>query len=171
MRSFDMQVFHSTLDEERRSCGLSWEAMVDQINQPFVGTTSIPISVGTIRGMLKKRSVTSAVVLQALRWLSRSPESFLSPVAQGDEDVANLLPEPGSGRILRLDTTKLFHALDARRLQRDMTWRQVAEELPSFRESMLRNLKTGPLIGFPRVMELTQWTGLPAVTFVRDTAR
>jgi hypothetical protein len=74
------------------------------------------------------------------------------------------------GRILRFDTTtRIFNALNAKRLQRGMTWRQVAGELPSFTESMLSNLRSGPLIGFPRVMELTQWAGLPAVTSVRDT--
>jgi hypothetical protein len=40
--------------------------------------------------------------------------------------------------------------------------------LPGFTESMLTNLSTGPLIGFPRVMILTQWLGRPAASFVRD---
>jgi hypothetical protein len=39
--------------------------------------------------------------------------------------------------------------------------------LPGFTASMLTNLATGPLIGFPRVMLLTQWLGQPAAHFVR----
>jgi hypothetical protein len=32
---------------------------------------------------------------------------------------------------------------------------------------MLANLATGPLIGFPRVMLITQWLHRPAADFVR----
>jgi hypothetical protein len=59
-------------------------------------------------------------------------------------------------------------ALNAERLRRQMTWKQVATELPGFTESMLTNLATGPLIGFPRVMSIPQWLGVPAASFVRE---
>jgi hypothetical protein len=36
---------------------------------------------------------------------------------------------------------------------------------------MLTNLATGPLIGFPRVMMIPQWLGLPAANFVRECSR
>jgi hypothetical protein len=62
-------------------------------------------------------------------------------------------------------------ALDAERLKRGMKWKQGAEELPGFTESMLTNLAKGPLIGFPRVMLITQWVGRPAASFVRDHDR
>jgi hypothetical protein len=62
-------------------------------------------------------------------------------------------------------------ALDAERLKRGMQWKQVAEELPGFTESMFTNLAKGPLIGFPRVMLITQWVGRPAASFVRDHDR
>ncbi len=167
---FDMKRLHATLDAERRARGLSWNALTDEINRPFVGTPSIPISVATIRSMPGKRSVTSAVVLQILRWLHRSPESFLA-----GQDVApeteKPLPEPGPSRILRFDTRALYAALDAERRRRGLGWNALAQELPGFTESMLTNLSTGPLIGFPRVMVLTQWLHRPAADFVRDHAR
>jgi hypothetical protein len=78
VHTFDMRALQAALDDERRIRGLSWEELTTEINVPFKGTTSIPISAGTIRDMSKKSSVTSAVVLQVLRWLDRSPESFLS---------------------------------------------------------------------------------------------
>jgi hypothetical protein len=62
-------------------------------------------------------------------------------------------------------------ALDAQRLKRGMKWKQVAGELPGFTETMLTNLANGPLIGFPRVMMITQWLGRPAASFVRDHGR
>jgi hypothetical protein len=168
--SFDMKALHATLDAERRARELSWIAVAAEINQPFEGTPSIPISVTTLRGMPNKTSVTSAVVLQILRWLGRTPESFLSgrdAAAEADE----ALPSAGPSRILRFDTQALHAALNAQRVERGMTWKQVADELPGFTQSMLTNLAEGPLIGFPRVMLLTQWLRRPAAHFVRDRGR
>jgi hypothetical protein len=167
---FDMKAFHAALDAERQARRLSWTELTAQINEPFNGTSSIPISVTTIRNMQGKRSVTSAVVLQILRWLKRSPESFLLG-RKSAPSKNELLPAPGPSRILRFDTRALHAALNAARVEQGMTWRQVADELPGFTESMLGNLATGPLIGFPRVMLITQWLRRPAASFVRVTAR
>lgn len=165
-----MQALHAVLDAERRALHLSWIELTAQINKPFDGTSSIPISLTTIRSMQKKRSVTSAVVLQVLRWLGRTPESFLT--GHGSSPTASeTLPEPGPSRILRFDTRAMHGALEAERARRGMTWKQVAAELPGFTEGTLRNLASGPLIGFPRVMMITQWLGLPAARFVRDHGR
>jgi hypothetical protein len=149
LRHFDMQGLHASIEAARRAHGLTWAELLAEINRPFEGTPSIPISVSTMRGMLNKSSVTSAVVLQILRWLGRTPESFLSGGAAAPQP-GEALPEPGPGRILRLDTRAMHTALDAERLKRGMKWKQVAEELPGFTESMLTNLAKGPLIGFPR---------------------
>ena len=75
---FDLQRLHEALDEACCARGLSWAALAAEINDPFAGTPSIPVSLSTLRNMPKKISVTSAVVLQVLRWLKRTPESFLS---------------------------------------------------------------------------------------------
>jgi len=166
LRDFDMQGLHAALDAARRARGLSWVALVTEINKPFQGTPSIPISVATVRGMQNKRSVTSAVVLQILRWLGRTPEGFLSG-GDAAPQALEILPDPGPSRILRFDTRAMHAALDAERIKRGMKWKQVADELPGFTASMLTNLATGPLIGFPRVMMITQWLGRPAASFVR----
>jgi hypothetical protein len=170
LRTFDMQAFYAALDAERRARSLSWSEALSEINKAFEGTPSIPISVSTVQGMLNRRSVTSAVVLQILRWLRRSPESFLAgsnAVLRPEET----LPEPGPGRILRFDTRAMHAALNEERLRRGLSWKQVADELPGFSASMLTNLAQGPLIGFPRVMMITQWLNRPAVSFVRDHGR
>lgn len=170
MNLFDMRAFHTELDEQRRTRGLSWTQLAAEINRPFESTPSIPINPGTLRDMLKKRSVTSAVVLQVLRWLGRTPESFLSGRTRGASPDEQL-PEAGQDRILRLDTRAIYDALQQERLRRGLTWQQVANELPGFTPSMLTNLASGPLIGFPRVMTLTQWLGRPAAAFVRARSR
>ncbi|WP_150110481.1 hypothetical protein [Granulicella mallensis] len=120
--------------------------------------------------MSKKRSVTSAVVLQVLRWLDRSPESFLSE-RLGQSNPEERLPDAGASRILRFDTQAMYAALDEERHRRNLTWKQLVAELPGFTQSMVANLAEGPLIGFPRVMILTQWLKRPAATFVRVRGR
>lgn len=170
MNFFDMRAFHAELDAQRRARGLSWTQLAAEINRPFESTPSIPINPATLRDMLKKRSVTSAVVLQVLRWLRRSPESFLSdPARRASPDEQ--LPETRLDRVLRLDTRAIYDALQQERLRRGLTWQQVADELPGFTPSMLTNLANGPLIGFPRVMTITQWLGQPAAVFVRACSR
>ncbi len=167
LRNFDMKALHAALDAARRARRLSWVELTAEINKPFDGTSSIPVAVATIRDMQDKRSVTSAVVLQILRWLGRTPESFLSGRDVAPE-VYETLPDPGPSRILRFDTRAMYAALNEERIERGMKWRQVADKLPGFTESMLTNLATGPLIGFPRVMMITQWLCRPAASFVRD---
>jgi len=170
MVKFDMRALQAALDAERRARKLTWDQLAAEISEPFKITPSIPISVSTLRTMTAKRSVTSAVVLQVLRWLRRTPESFLlgrdQPPAPGEA-----LPEAGPGQILRFDTAAIHAALDARRRERGLTWKEVASEIRGFTPGMLTNLAHGPLIGFPRVMGLTQWLGRPAADFVRVRSR
>lgn len=92
MRHFDFQGVHHSLDEERRKRGLSWMELAEEVNRPFVDTPSIPIHPTTLRDMPKKRSVTSAVVLQVLRWLGKSPEAFLVPPSPGSLEETALPP-------------------------------------------------------------------------------
>ena len=166
---FDMGALCTALDDARAARGLNWTDLVVEINAPFAFVPSIPTSLSTIRSMGGKASVTSAVVLQVLRWLGRSPESFLKgrAAAAGVDASAEALPDVGSQRILRFDTKGLHAALDEARRSRGLTWRQVAGELPGFKEGMLTNLATGLAIGFPRVMRITQWLERPAAEFMR----
>lgn len=159
-----MAALAEAVGSSRVNRGLSWAELMVEVNVVFQGTGSIPISVGTVRGMGGKRSVTSAVVLQSLGWMGRTPESFLEGGAVGDGEI---LPRGGPGRVRRFDTRSMYEALNARRLELGMTWKQVAAELPGFSQSMLKNLAEGPLIGFPRVMMISQWLGVSAARFVR----
>lgn len=165
---FDMGRLMATMDGERRARRWSWPELAAAINRPFAGTPSLPISSGTLRGLLDKHSVTSAVVLQILRWLTRAPEHFLTGPSRS---AVVVLADPGPGRILRMDTGALFAALDAERGARQLPWTHVAAELPGFTPGMLTRLARGPLIGCPRVFLLTQWLRQPAAAFVRACDR
>jgi hypothetical protein len=159
-----MRALHAELDEKRRIRGLSWTQLATEIDRPFETTASIPISPGTLRDMLKKRSVTSAVVLQVLRWLGRTPESFLSDPTRS-ASLEQQLPDAGMDRILRFDTRAIYDALQQERLRRGLTWQQVADEMPGFTPSMLTSLAKGPLIGFPGVIDLNPMDRLPSSRF------
>lgn len=123
-----MHVFHAALDAAQQAKRLTWAELAAQINHPFEGTTSIPIHPTTLRNMLTKRSVTSAVVLQALAWLGRAPESFLANPPGFPEAP---LPEPRPGYVLRFDTRALHAGLNAQREARGLNWTQVAAECPA----------------------------------------
>jgi hypothetical protein len=130
-----MSTFHAALDVARQTRGLNWAELAAETNRPFEGTASIPIHPETLRDMLAKRSVTSAVVLQALAWLGRRPESFLT----GPPTVPRTpLPESGPGQVLRFDTRALHSALNAQCQTRRLTWTQVAAKLPGLTTTMRR---------------------------------
>lgn len=170
LRPFDMRALAAAIEAARLERKLTWAELAGEINIPFQGTPSLPIAVSTIKGITNKCSVTSGVILQILWWLGRTPESFLAGSTSGS-DRDESLPDRGPSRVLRFDTRAIHAALDEERRKRGLTWKQLAAELPGFSENMLTNLATGPLIGFPRVMTLTQWLGRPAASFVRIRSR
>jgi hypothetical protein len=169
-RAFDMAGLAAALDAARRREGLSWVQLAGEISRPFEGAPSIPISPSTLRGMTAKRSVTSAVVLQVLAWLGRTPESFLVG-SSNHAGPQQKLPDSRPGRVLRFDTRAMHAEIDRQRRGRGPSWKDVADRLPGFTPSMLTNLADGPLIGFPRVMFITQWLERPAADFVRVVGR
>ena len=100
------------------------------------------------------------VALQVLRWLGRKPGAFYQETA-----MPRRRRNPArarAGRAFSASTPVPCTRHSTQRLKRGMKWKQVAGELPGFTESMLTNLANGPLIGFPRVMMITQWLGRPA---------
>ncbi len=165
MPDFDMHALYDALEVERETRGLTCSDLLRELNEVFEDKPSLPIALSTIRGIRDKRSVTSAVVLQLLRWLGRAPEDFIPdsvPLA-----TPTALPEVPDTQVLRFDTKALHAALNAARTERGMTWAQVAGQLRDTQAPMLTSLAKGPLIGFPQVTRITQWLGVPAATFVR----
>jgi hypothetical protein len=120
----------------------------------------------TITGLRHKPIGEGDSILQILLWLGRTPESFVSNFRDSDSECFRL-PSLTTGQILRWDTHALFLALNAQRLERQLTWSGVAREVRGFTPGMLTNLSKGGRIGFPRVMRLVRWLGRPAVTFTR----
>ena len=85
--------------------GLSWRQVANEIWDLSAELNSRrhdhPISPSTITGMAKRRDTSSEHALFFLRWLDRSPESFLRTPA--GQEVTGSWPAAGPDRRLRWD--------------------------------------------------------------------
>ncbi len=102
--------------------------------------------------------------LLLLVWLDRTPESFM-PGRDNSANPAEVLSRLGPDRILRFDTPAIYRAIDAVRVERDLSWRQVAEEIGGVNAAQLRRFAKGAGIGFITVGRIAQWLGRPVVSF------
>ncbi len=123
------------------------------------------LSASTVKGTGTRRIMEGDGILQMLRWLNRTPESFL-PGHSETEAARERLPDAGPQQLLRFDTRKIHAALDAERGERNLTWAQVAREI-RVGVSSLTHLSKGGRTGFPQVMRIVGWLGLPAAHFTK----
>jgi hypothetical protein len=159
---FDIAALYAALDAERDARGMSWAEVTRAVNALFARATVSQISASTITGIRSRRSVEGDGVLQMLRWLGRTPESFIPGATDGAP-----LPSVGSDKILRFDTRSLFAALDARRVERGIPWTQVAREIGGVSAASLTRVSDGGRTFFPEVVRITRWLGRPVADFVR----
>jgi hypothetical protein len=170
LRDFDLRELYRVMQATRDARRLTWPELTADINSRFAQTHAIPIGVRTLRDLQVKILVTSHVGLQILRWLGRTPESFLEG-NHAPPRPEEALPEPGPSLILRFDTRAMHAALEMERAKQGLTWDEVASEIPGFNAIMLRNLAAGPRSAFPRIMMIPQWLRRPAASFVRGYER
>lgn len=166
---FDLAALHSAIDEQRQTRGLTWKQAMLEINlQVDSRSGRHPVSQSTVAGLRTKAVAEGDGVLQMLRWLRRSPESFI-PGCEANEH--HHLPEVPPDKVLRFDTVKLHAALDARRVARGLTWQQTANEIGGTSAATLTHFKKGGRTGFPGVERFARWLVLPVAHFVRVTDR
>lgn len=164
MEDFDLAALSEALDTRRAELGLTWQELAIQVTDRPSRRSDRRIAASTFKGMSERGSVRDTVVLQALRWLGRTPESFVPGLPATSEQA---LPSDDTGRPA-LDTRAIYLAIDDRRASRELTWRDVAAELgPGFSAGVLTRLAGGTGIGFPRVMRIFQWLERPAAEFTR----
>ena len=161
---FDLRALYAALDTERRARGLSWSQVTREINGQS-GRVAHRLSASTVVATRTRAVAEGDGVLQMLRWLNRTPESFV-PGHQDPEAVAAQLPSVASHQVLRFDTRKLHAALDDQRRERMMTWGQVAKEV-GLSVSSLTHLANGGRTGFPHIMRMVSWLARPAAHFTR----
>jgi hypothetical protein len=168
LREFDVGAFFDALDRQRVDRDLSWRQVADEMWQQSSVLNqrrqSHPISPSTITGMEKRGDTTCQHALFFLRWIDRTPESFL-PGSAG-EVAGTALPEAGPDRRLRWNLASTYLALDAHRRQQHLTWTHAARQLRCS-PAQLTGIRTAKYaIAMTLAMRIVQWVQRPAADFV-----
>lgn len=162
--SFDVVALYNAVDAQREARGISWRQVMDEINHasPLL-VDKHPFSLSTVKNIPKRRDVTCQHALALLRWLKRSPESF---VPDGNNVRGVPLPETDPARRPRWDIHALGRALDAERRRRGLTWKELAEEIGCSISQI--NSLTKRRYGIPMqlAMRITRWLRCPAGDFI-----
>ncbi len=165
---FDLAALYAALDAQRRLRGLTWQQATHEINlQAARRSVARPIAQSTVSGLRAKAIAEGDGVLQMLRWLNRTPESFVPGVEASD---AHKLPSVPVDQVLRFDSKELHAALDAQRRARGLTWPQAATEIGGMSAASLMYLKKGGRTGFPFVTRMAKWLGQPVAHFTRASS-
>ena len=152
--TFSIDRLYEAVDEKRRARGLSWQQLAREM-----GNTSA----STLSGISRRRVLEGDGVLQMLRWLDRTAESFLIPPGDGGPP----LPVVERGKILRFDTRGIYAALDAQRRELGLTWREVADAIGGVAPASLTRLSKGGRTAFPEIMRIVGWLHRPVSSVVR----
>jgi hypothetical protein len=174
-RDFDTISLHAAMDTRRGELGLSWSgvarALWEQSAELNRERRDHPIVAATLAGMPARGDTTCQHALFMLRWLDRTPESFVDDAVAGT-DVA--LPTCGTDRRprwhlharARRPLPGLFEALNTERQERGLTWPALAEELSCSPNQLsgLRGVRYA--IGMVLAMRITQWLERPAADFI-----
>ncbi len=100
-----------------------------------------------------------------LRWLGRTPESFLSG-ASAEDDPHFALPEAGPDRRLRWSLKLQYAAMDEKRREQALTWASLASIL-GCTPNQITALRTAKFAtGMELAMRIVQWLERPAADFV-----
>ena len=172
---FDVSALFAALDAQREERGLSWSGVAREIWELSAELNGRrrdhPISPATLTGMAERGGVSCQHALFMLRWLGRSPESFL----RGATTVApGALPAAGPDQRLRwnLHVTPrrrwpgLYEAMDERRRSEGLTWPELARRLDCS-PNQLSGLRTARFAtSMTLAMRITQWLRRPAADFI-----
>jgi hypothetical protein len=165
---FDAIAMYEAMDRQRIQRGLSWRQVLDQIWEQSADLNGRrvdhPISPATVTGIAKRGDTTCQHALFFLRWLGRTPESFLSSPPADAEHGA--LPAAGPDKRLRWNLPALYDALNDRRLERQLTWRDLARQLRCS-DNQLTGIRTVRYaIGMRLAMRIVVWLEQPAAAFI-----
>lgn len=164
---FDVLALHRALDERRSRRQLTWSGVAREVWELSSVLNSKrhdhPISPSTFANMERRANISCQHALFMLRWLERTPESFLAG-APAREDAS--LPSAGPARRLRWSLTRLYEALSATRQEAGLTWPDLAAVLRCT-PNQLTGLRTAKFAtGMILAMRITQWLDRPAADFV-----
>jgi hypothetical protein len=168
IRPFDTGVLFTALDAKRTELSLSWKKVADQLWELSAALNGRrrdhPISPSTLTNMAKNPRTSCQHALFMLRWLGRTPESFLT--GGGGDGPGFALPAAGPDRRLRWALKLLYAAMDEKRRADGLTWPALAAIL-GCSANQLTGLRTAKFAtGMDLAMRIVQWLGRPAADFV-----
>jgi hypothetical protein len=172
---FDGLALFAALDSQREQRGLSWSKVARQIWEMSAELNARrgdhPISPATLVGVGKRADTSCQHALFMLRWLDRSPESFLT----GSTTVAaRALPAAGPDHRLRWNLHQsprfpapgLYEAMNARRDNEGLSWPELARHLRCS-PNQLSGLRTARYaVRMTLAMRISQWLQRPAADFI-----
>ncbi len=166
---FGTQALYLAIDAKRTELGLSWTGVAKQIWALSSELNDVrkdhPISPSTLSNLGKGPGTSCQHALFMLRWLGRTPESFLSG-SSDDDDPRYALPQVGPDRRLRWSLKLLYARMDEQRRERGLTWSALADIL-GCSSNQLTALRTAKFAtGMDLAMRIVQWLGRPAADFV-----
>jgi hypothetical protein len=165
---FDALASYEAMDRQRIARGLSWRQVADQIWELSTELNrrrnDHPISPSTITGIARRGDTTCQHALFFLRWLDRSPESFLETPPANLESTR--LPAAGPDARLRWNLAALYDALNRRRQERQLTWHDLARQLRCSERQLAGIRSARYAIGVRLAMKVVVWLEQPAATFV-----
>jgi hypothetical protein len=174
IRPFDTRALYAALDEKRTSLGISWPTVARELwelsSELNERRRDHPISPATLTNMAKKPRTSCQHALFMLRWLERTPESFLTKAPAGEGAAIDqqrfALPVAGPDRRLRWALKLLYASMDEKRRQDGLNWSTLAAILHCT-PNQLTGLRTAKFAtGMDLAMRIVQWLGRPAADFV-----
>lgn len=167
-RPFDATALYSALDTRRAERGLSWSQVANQLLDLSADLNDRrrdhPISPSTLTNVAKRPRTSCQHALFRLRWLDRTPESFLEGATHDDPSFA--LPPAGPDRRLRWSLKRLYKTMDEKRRQEGLTWPQLAATL-GCSPNRLTALRTAKFAtDMDLAMQIVEWIGRPAADFI-----
>jgi hypothetical protein len=164
---FNCATFFAALDDQRRSRGLDWNELAAELSRQSSDLNDRlmdqAICPGAVVRINRRGSISCQYAMSMLRWLDRAPEEFLTGSVVDVGEVR--LRRAGSDSRLRWDLNQLYTALNEERVERVLTWAQLAHTLDCT-PNRLTNLRTARLADMDLAMRITQWLGRPATAFI-----
>lgn len=163
---FDVAALFTALDGQRDARGIRWAQVAREINMPSSHRRDVPlISASSLTGMPKRKVLNGNIVVAALQWLGRTPESFV-PGHSAPYGPGTVLPALTPRILLRWSTPALHTAINDQRTARGLTWPEVATEVGGFTPKSLEGLALHHTVAFPHVMRVLAWLERPAADFL-----
>jgi hypothetical protein len=169
--AFDAAALFEALDQQRTERNLSWQGAASQIWEMSSALNAQrgdhPISASTLKFLGDRGATSCQHALFILRWLDRTPESFLKGASK---DAGVPLPPASDAQRPRWNLLHLYEVLNATRQEEGLTWQQVAKELHCTTHQ-LTGLRTAKFaIDMALAMRIVQWLARPASDFIDAAA-